>query len=229
MDLDVVRIGRVFGARIKDITGIHVRFGGSCFDVTWDTEVTALEAATEGVAIDGETVDLRLLGQKKTDVWVFVAVEFPDSSLRELLNSHGEFELTIRRLKLKEKGLQHIENGVRVVSFTNITRPIPNTVVSQGIPIGFRYTGQVKLCFKCASPDHGLRDCPKRSTAREEREQHKQSEQGQHDSDASGDEEQTMHTTTQRQAAKRTRPKSDIEERPPKLTATADDSTFDPS
>ena len=135
--------------------GFMAVFGGSCFDVTLDTEVNALEATTEGVAIDGETVDLRLLGQKKTGVSVFV-VEFPDSSLGKILNRYGEFEPTIRRLKLKEKGLQHIENSMRVVSFTNITQPIPNTVDSQGIPIGFRYTGQVKLCFKCASADQEI-------------------------------------------------------------------------
>ena len=68
----------------------------------------------------------------------------------------------IRHLRLKDEGLQHIENGVRVVTFTQIDRPIPHTVIYRGTPLGFQYTGQPRLCFKCASPDHIVRDYPKK-------------------------------------------------------------------
>ena len=94
---------------------------------------------------------------------IFVTCEFPDSSLTELLDRYGEFNHEhIRHLRLKDEGLQHIENGVRVVTFTQIDRPIPHTVIYRGTPLGFRYTGQPRLCFKCASPDHVVRDCPKK-------------------------------------------------------------------
>ena len=96
-------------------------------------------------------------------VSIFVTCEFPNSSLAELLDRYGEFNHEhIRHLRLKEEGLQHIENGVRVVTFTQIDRPIPHTVIYRGTPLGFRYTGQPRLYFKCASPDHVVRNCPKK-------------------------------------------------------------------
>ena len=34
--------------------------------------------------------------------------------------------------------------------------------------MGFRYTGQPKVCFKCASPDHMVRDCPQKLNTTQE-------------------------------------------------------------
>ena len=93
---------------------------------------------------------------------IFVACEFPDKSLKELLRNYGDLnETKIRRLHLKEPGFEHIENGIRVVTFSRISRDLPHTIVYQSTPLGFRYRGQPKLCFKCAFPDHMFRDRPK--------------------------------------------------------------------
>ena len=72
--------------------------------------------------------------------------------------------IVIRHLHLKEDGLEHIENGIRVVTFTRISHAIPSVIVYRGTPLGFRYTGQPKLCFRCASAEHTVRDCPKKKT-----------------------------------------------------------------
>ena len=57
-------------------------------------------------------------------------------------------------------GLTHTENGIQVIKFTNMTKPLPAVLVVRKTPLTFRYTGQPTLCFKCASADHIIRDCP---------------------------------------------------------------------
>ena len=161
-NIDVIRIAKSLEHEKKNITGIQPRFGGKAFDITWKDEGSAVKAISSGIDIDGSHFDLRLLGFKSLDVSIFVACEFPDEALKELLRNYGDFnENKIRRLHLKEPGFEHIENGVRVVTFSRISRDLPHTLVYQSTPLGFRYTGQPKLCFKCASPDHMVRDCPK--------------------------------------------------------------------
>ena len=162
-DVDVISIARALGERNHEVKGLQPRFGGKAYDITWSDEIEPTEAATSGVDIAGRHYDLRLLGCRSIDVSIFVTCEFPDTSLADLLDRYGEFNHeSIRHLHLKDEGLQHIENGVRVVTFTRIERPIPHTVIYRGTPLGFRYMGQPKLCFKCASPDHVVRDCPKK-------------------------------------------------------------------
>ena len=161
-EVDVISIARALGEKNRQIVGLQPRFGGKAYDITWISEQEAFEAATRGVDINEHHFELRLLG-RTTDVSIFVACEFPDHYLVDLLDNYGDFnDETIRHLKLKDEGLTHIENGVRVVTFNRIDRPIPHTIVYRGTPLGFRYTGQPKLCFKCASPDHVVRDCPKK-------------------------------------------------------------------
>ena len=105
----------------------------------WISEPQATEAAARGIDIDGRHYNLRLLGRRSIDVSIFVTSEFPDSSLAELLDCYGEFNHEyIHHLRLKDEGLQHIENSVRVVTFTQIDHPIPHTVIYRGTPLGFR-------------------------------------------------------------------------------------------
>ena len=94
--------------------------------------------------------------QKSIDVSIFVPVEFPDKLIHELLATYGTMKPTIRHLHLKEPGLKHVENGVRVVTFTEMTRSIPHTIVYRNTPLRVRYMGQPTLCFKCVSPEHVL-------------------------------------------------------------------------
>ena len=82
------------------------------FDITWKDEGSAVKAISSGIDIDGSHLDLRLLGFKSLDVSIFVACEFPDKSLKELLRNYGDLnETKIRRLHLKEPGFEHMENG----------------------------------------------------------------------------------------------------------------------
>ena len=161
--LDVISIARALGERNQHVLGLQPRFGGKAFDITWTNEVSAASAAASGVNINGHHYDLRLLGRRSIDVSVFVSCEYPDEYVTELLEQYGEFDpFSIRHLHLKEDGLEHIENGIRVVTFTRISRAIPSVIVYRGTPLGFRYTGQPKLCFRCASAEHTVRDCPKK-------------------------------------------------------------------
>ena len=156
-------IARALTPDKKDILGIQARFGGKAFDVTWLNTTAAAWAASAGLDIGGRHYDLRLLGRRSLDVSVFVACESPDGYLVELLKQYGTFdESKIRHLRLKEPGFQHIENGIRVIQFNELTRDLPSTLVYQNTPMGFRYTGQPKVCFKCASPEHMVRDCPQK-------------------------------------------------------------------
>lgn len=163
-EIDVIAIAHALGEHAENVTGIQSRFGGKAYDITWNEDTDAISAASRAFNFNRQYFDLRLLGRKSIDVSVFVTCEFPSQYLIALLQRYGDFDGTkIRRLTLKEPGLEHIENGVRVVTFTQLTDHIPNTVVYRGVPLGFRYTGQPKLCFKCASPDHQVRDCPRRN------------------------------------------------------------------
>ena len=81
------------------------------------------------------------------------------------MSSYGFIKPNIRHLHLKEPGLEHVENGLQVVTFTEMTRSIRHTIVYRNTPLGFRYTGQPTLCFKCVSPEHVVRDCPKNKKA----------------------------------------------------------------
>ena len=155
-EIDVIGIAKAFGGCTEEIRGIQPRFGGKCFDITWNTEAAAAASAATGLDLLGNHFDLRLVGKKTLDV----SVEFPDSYLVEALRPYREFSPTIRHLKLKEPGLTHIENGIRVVRFTDMTRPLPSVLVCRKTPLSFRYMGHPILCFKCASADHVVRDCP---------------------------------------------------------------------
>ena len=168
-EIDVLVIARALSADKKDILGIQARFGGKAYDVTWLSETAAVRAASSGLEVGDRHFDLRLLGRRSLDVSVFVSCEFPDEYLIDLLKQYGTFDASnIRHLLLKEPGFQHIENGIRVIKFTELHRDLPSTLVYRNTPMGFRYTGQPKVCFKCASPDHMVRDCPQKLNTTQE-------------------------------------------------------------
>ena len=184
-EIDVLVIARALTAHKKDILGIQARFGGKAFDVTWLSAESAARAATAGLEIGCRHFDLRLLGRRSLDVSVFVACEFPDEFLIELLKQYGTFDASkIRHLTLKEPGFQHIENGIRVIQFTELTRDLPSTLVYRNTPMGFRYTGQPKVCFKCASPDHMVRDCPRKNLTEPEHTTETPAQQDESDSES---------------------------------------------
>ena len=157
--IDVLVIACALTADKKDILGIQARFRGKAYDVTWLSETAAVRAASSGLQV----------GDRHFDVLVFVACKFPDEYLLELLKQYGTFDASnIRHMLLKEPGFQHIENRICVIKFTELHRDLPSTFVYRNTPMGFRYTGQPKVCFKCASPDHMVRDCPQKLNTTQE-------------------------------------------------------------
>lgn len=66
-----------------------------------------------------------------------------------------------RRLFFKEEGYRHIENNIHVIEFKSLDRDLPPQLVTRGLEIGFRYTGQPITCFRCSSTEHVVKDCPK--------------------------------------------------------------------
>ena len=80
--IDVLVIARARTADKKDILGIQARFGGKAYDVTWLSETAAVRAASSGLEV----------GDRHFDVSVFVACEFPDEYLIDLLKQYGTFD-----------------------------------------------------------------------------------------------------------------------------------------
>ena len=73
------------------------------YDITWLSE-EALEAATSGVDINDRHFELQLLGRRTIDVSIFVACEFPDHYLVDLLENYGDFnDETICHLKTQRR------------------------------------------------------------------------------------------------------------------------------
>ena len=155
MELDSINIAKSLPDFAKRITGIVPQFGGKCFDITLDDAECAAEPANTGFDYGDERKQLRLLGAKSIHVSIFVAVEYPDDDLIQLLNTYGTLASPkLRRLHYPEEGFTHIENGIRVAQFTNITRDIPKRLVIGGVEIGFKYTGQPSTCYRCQSTEH---------------------------------------------------------------------------
>ena len=89
-------------------------------------------------------------------------MEFPDNVVLELLKQYGELKTeNLRRLYFQEEGFSHIERGIRVVEFTKINRDLPRRIVTQGVEINFKYTGQPITCYRCNSTEHVVRNCDK--------------------------------------------------------------------
>ena len=106
-------------------------------------------------------------GPKYIHVSIFVSVEFPDDELLKLLKDHGQLKSdALRRLYFTEEGFRHIERGIRVAEFVSITKDLPQKVVTQGLEIFFKYSGQPTTCYRYHSPEHVVKDCLKQRRAR---------------------------------------------------------------
>ena len=80
----------------------------------------------------------------------------------ELLKQYEELKTeNLRRLYFQEEGFSHIERGIRVAEFTKINRDLPRRIVTQGVEINFKYTGQPITCYRCNSTEHVVRNCDK--------------------------------------------------------------------
>ena len=121
MQLDSLTVVNSLEEFKDHIVGVVPQFGGKCFDITIDTIEAVTSLVTSGFDYENQIKPLRLLGQKALHISVFVPIEFPDEDLLDLLKGYGSLKSpTLRRLRFKEEGFQHLENGIRVTQFTEL-------------------------------------------------------------------------------------------------------------
>ena len=155
MEINALEIFRSLPDFQEEITGIVPNFGGKCFDITLRSTEGATRLATSGFDYGAERKPLKLLGAKTIHVSVFVAVEFPDQEIVKFLQQYGQLKSeNLRRLCYNEEGFRNIERGIRVAEFTSLDRDLPRKVVTQGLEIFFKYTGQPITCYRCGSTEH---------------------------------------------------------------------------
>ena len=162
MEINALEIVRSLPDFQDEITGIVPNFGGKCFDITLRSTEAATRLATSGFDYGAERKPLKLLGAKTIHVSVFVAVEFPDQEIVKFLQQYGQLKSeNLRRLCYNKEGFRNIERGIRVAEFTSLDRDLPRKVVTQGLEIFFKYTGQPITCYRCGSTEHVVKNCPK--------------------------------------------------------------------
>lgn len=157
MELTAIEIVRSLPEFQEEITGIVPNFGGKCFDITLSTTNAATRLATSGFDYGAERKPLKLLGAKTIHVSVFVAVE-----IVKFLKQYGQLKSKhCRRLCYTEEGFTSFERGIRVAEFISLEKDLPRKVVTQGLEIFFKYTGQPITCYRCRSADQVVKNCPK--------------------------------------------------------------------
>ena len=162
MEINALEIVRSLPDFQEEIMGIVPNFGGKCFDITLRSSDAATRLATSGFDYGPERKPLKLLGAKTIHVSVFVAVEFPDEEIITFLKSYGQLKSeNLRRLYYNEDGFRNIERGIRVAEFVSLDRDLPRKMVTQGLEIFFKYSGQPTTCYRCGSTDHVVKNCPK--------------------------------------------------------------------
>ena len=157
MELTAIEIGRSLPEFQEEVAGIVPNFGGKCFDITLHTTDAATYLAMSGLDYGAERKPLKLLGAKTIHVSVFVAVEFRDQEIVKFLKQYGH----LWRLCYTEDGFTSIECGILVAEFISLEKDLPRKVVTQGLEIFFKYTGQPITCYRCGSADHVVKNCPK--------------------------------------------------------------------
>ena len=162
MDTNAIEIIKSLPDFRDQIAGIVPNFGGKSFDITLKSSEAAARLATSGFDYGAERKPLKLLGAKTIHVSVFVAVEFPDEEVLKILKAYGCLKSdNLRRLYYTEEGCEGIERGIRVAEFLALDRDVPRKLVTQGLELFFKYSGQPLTCYRCGSADHVVRNCPK--------------------------------------------------------------------
>ena len=91
-----------------------------------------------------------------------MAVEFPDQDIINFLKRYGQLKSeNLCRLCYNKDGFRNIKRGICVAEFTLLDRDLPRKMVTQGLEIFFKYTGQPITCYRCGSTDHVVKNCPK--------------------------------------------------------------------
>lgn len=167
MEVDALSIVRSLPDFQAEIVGVVPQFGGKCFDITLGSVESATQLATIGFDYVNEVKPLRLLGARSIHVSIFVSVEFPDKELTSFLKQYGQLKTdTLRRLYYNDEGFAHIERGIRVAEFVALDKDLPRKIVTQGLEIFFKYSGQPVSCYRCGSTEHMVKECPRQRRAR---------------------------------------------------------------
>lgn len=91
---------------------------------------------------------------------VFVVVAFPDQEIVNFLKQYGQLKSeNLRRLCYNEEALE-TSSVAYVAKFTSLDKDLPQKVVTQGLEIFFKYTGQPITCYCCGSTEHVVKNCP---------------------------------------------------------------------
>ena len=93
---------------------------------------------------------------------MFVSLEIPDRDVINFVKQYGQLQSeNLRQLYYSDEGLNHVERGIRVGEFAVLERDLPCKIVTQGLEIFSKYTGQPVQCYRCNSSEHAVKDCPK--------------------------------------------------------------------
>ena len=162
MEINALEIVRSLPDFKEEITGIVPNFGGKCFNITLRSTDAATRLAMSGFDYGAERKPLKLLGARTIHVSVFVAVEYPDQKIVNFSKQYGQMKSeNLRHPCYTKEGFTSIERGICVAEFTSLDRDLPRKVVTQGLEIFFKYTGQPITCYRYGSTEHVVKNCPK--------------------------------------------------------------------
>ena len=184
MEINALEIVRSLPDFKEEITGIVPNFRGKCFNITLRSTDAATRLATPAFDYGAERKPLKLLGARTIHVSVFVAVEYPDQKIVNFLKQYGQMKSENLRCPCYTKeGFTSIERGICVAEFTSLNRDLPRKVVTQGLEIFFKYTGQPITCYRYGSTEHVVKNCPKQLYCHRNDLHHRNDTGGQHRND----------------------------------------------
>ena len=123
--------------------------------------------AQAGFDYDHTVKPLRLLGARSIQVSVFVSVECPNVELIPFLKTYGKIKSdALRRLYCNEDSFSHIKRGLHVAEFLSLDKDLLCKIVTNGVEIHFKYTGQPITCYRCGSTEQVVQTCPQKARLR---------------------------------------------------------------
>ena len=70
-------------------------------------------------------------------------MEYPDVELVNFLKTYDKMKSdALRRLYYGEEGFSNVEHGISIAEFPSLHKDLPRRIVTNGVEIHFKYTGQ---------------------------------------------------------------------------------------
>ena len=163
----LVNASMLINTLLEFVTDIYacVPKGTDCFDVTLPSEDEAKLLVEEDIAIDGERLSFRLLYEDSVVVsFMHLPPYIDDSEIENFLTRKGAtLKGEIKHRLIKGTNISDGTRYVRV-QFSDEVKSLPYSVGFQTLD-GYKYfriihNNQIKVCFKCNSPNHEIRSCP---------------------------------------------------------------------